>query len=60
MKLINVDRRRLVFEVEARDEIELIGKGVHERFVIDRNKFDEKMMNKVANGKKEAGPGSAP
>ncbi len=38
-KLIEVDRRRLVFEVEAYDEEGLIGKGIHERFIIDKEKF---------------------
>ncbi len=38
-KLIEIDRRRLVFEVEAHDEEGLIGKGTHERFIIDKAKF---------------------
>lgn len=33
-RLIEVDRRRLVFEVEARDDRELIAEGRHERFVL--------------------------
>lgn len=37
--LVQIDRRRLVFEVVAYDEVELIGKGTHERFVIDDEKF---------------------
>ncbi len=57
VKLIVVDRRRLVFEVEARDEVEIIGKGVHERFVIDKKRFDEKMSVKrqSAAGKQNQG-----
>ena len=46
VKLVQVDGRRLVFEVEARDEAEPIGKGTHERFVINKKKFDEKMSKK--------------
>nr|WP_320011849.1 thioesterase family protein [uncultured Desulfobulbus sp.] len=42
-KLIEVDRRRLVFEVVASDEKGEIGRGVHERFVIDTAKFMEKL-----------------
>lgn len=34
-ELREVDGRRLVFHVEARDEAGLIGEGVHERFVVD-------------------------
>ena len=41
--LLEVDRRRLVFELVARDEKGEIGKGRHERFVIDTQKFMEKL-----------------
>ncbi len=37
--LIEIDRKRLVFEVEARDEQGIIGRGQHERFIIDKAKF---------------------
>jgi fluoroacetyl-CoA thioesterase len=33
------DRRRLVFRVEADDELERVGEGTHERFVVDMGKF---------------------
>jgi fluoroacetyl-CoA thioesterase len=46
VKLVTVEGRRLVFEVEARDEVELISKGTHERFVISKKKFDDKMSRK--------------
>ncbi|WP_404988867.1 thioesterase family protein [Clostridium culturomicium] len=45
-KLIEVDRKRLVFEVKAFDEAGLIGEGIHERFIIDNKKFMEKTLNK--------------
>ncbi|MDD3740501.1 MAG: thioesterase family protein [Bacteroidales bacterium] len=41
-ELIEIDRRRLVFNVIARDEEGEIGKGIHERFIIDVKKFMEK------------------
>jgi len=47
-KLVEVDRRRLVFEVEARDEKELIAQGRHERFVLDRAKFQAQVASKSA------------
>ncbi len=37
--LVEVDRKRLVFEVLAYDEEGEIGRGKHERFVIDVAKF---------------------
>lgn len=42
-ELVEVDRRRLVFEVVARDEDGEIGRGRHERFVIDTKKFMAKL-----------------
>ena len=38
-KLLEVDRRRLVFAVTAFDEVGLIGQGRHERFIIESDKF---------------------
>ncbi len=35
VELVEVDRRRLAFRVEVRDELDEAGKGTHERFVID-------------------------
>jgi len=36
VELTEVDRRRLGFKFEVRDEVEKVGEGTHERFVIDR------------------------
>lgn len=47
VKLVEVDGRRLVFEVEAHDGVEVISKGLHERFVINRAKFDAKVESKL-------------
>ncbi|MDR1785348.1 MAG: HAD-IA family hydrolase [Spirochaetaceae bacterium] len=38
-ELIEVDRRRLLFTVEAFDEAAKIGEGTHERFIVDNGKF---------------------
>lgn len=38
-ELIRIDGRRLVFEVTASDDKEIIGRGIHERFIIDNDKF---------------------
>ena len=38
-ELIEVDRRRLRFKVEAWDVVEKIGEGEHERFIIDWQRF---------------------
>lgn len=47
-ELVEIDRRRLVFEVKAFDECGLIGKGKHERFIISNDKFLSKVNAKGA------------
>jgi predicted thioesterase len=46
-KLVEIDRRRLVFEVEAYDDVETIGEGTHERFIVDIEKFLDKSKSKI-------------
>jgi fluoroacetyl-CoA thioesterase len=48
VKLVEVDGRRLVFEVEAHDGIDLITRGRHERFIVHKDKFDRKLKSKAA------------
>ncbi len=45
-ELLEVDRRRLRFKVEAWDEVEKIAEGEHERFIIDRGKFEARIEEK--------------
>lgn len=45
-ELIEIDRKRLVFEVTAYNGETVIGKGKHERFIIDTVKFMNKVNNK--------------
>lgn len=37
--LTKVEGRKLVFEAEVSDETGVIGRGTHERFIIDKEKF---------------------
>jgi fluoroacetyl-CoA thioesterase len=48
VKLIAVDGRRLFFEIEAHDDIDLISKGKHERYIINKEKFNSKMKEKIS------------
>ena len=48
VELIAVEGRKLVFAVEAHDGVDMISKGHHERFVINREKFDAKIGTKKA------------
>lgn len=50
VRLVEVDGRRLVFEVEAHDGVDLITKGTHERFVIDSRRFGERLARKAGGG----------
>ena len=46
-KVVLVNGRRVMFDVEASDRIEKIGQGTHERFVININKFRTKIHRKA-------------
>jgi len=46
VELIEVDGRRLLFTVEAHDGVDVISRGRHERFVINKEKFDTKLGKK--------------
>lgn len=52
VKLVQVEGRKLTFEVEAHDGVDLIAKGRHERFVIDRARFEAKLAGKRSGTKK--------
>ena len=47
-ELVEIDRRRLVFRIEVSDELDKVGEGVHERFIVDAAKVNEKMAEKAA------------
>ena len=42
-----VDGRRIEFKVTARDEIEEIGNGTHERMVVDLDRLDRRLESKA-------------
>lgn len=46
-KLVEVDGRKLVFDVQVFDESGLIGQGTHERFIIENEKFFKKAQRKL-------------
>ncbi len=45
--LIEIDGRKLMFEVSAYDDAGLIGSGLHGRAIIDCNRFMDKLKDKV-------------
>jgi fluoroacetyl-CoA thioesterase len=46
-KVINVNDRRITFEVDAADKIEKIGEGLHERTIINVPEFRERFNKKL-------------
>lgn len=46
-RLTEVQGRRLVFTVEAYDEVEKIGEGVHERAIVQQEKFLNRTAQKA-------------
>lgn len=43
-----IDGRKLTFSLEAFDDIEKIGEAVHERFIIQAEKFNARVADKAA------------
>jgi predicted thioesterase len=46
-ELLEVEGRRLVFHVEAWDEVEQIGRATHERFIVDEERFVAQAKAKI-------------
>ncbi|WP_291687393.1 thioesterase family protein [Bradyrhizobium sp.] len=46
-EVTGVDGKRIEFKVSARDEIEEIGRGTHQRAVIELASFNERLARKV-------------
>ncbi len=52
--LVEIDRRRLVFQAEVRDELDKVGEGVNERFIVDAEKQQQRIAEKLARWKGSA------
>lgn len=50
VKCLDVDGKRTTWEIEVRDEVEIIGKGTHERFTVNNEKFSARVKSKRSNG----------
>ena len=46
--LTKVEGRRLFFDVQGHDGVDVISKGTHERFIIDKARFDAAVLAKQA------------
>ncbi|MDF9409570.1 MAG: Fluoroacetyl-CoA thioesterase [Pelotomaculum sp. PtaB.Bin013] len=47
-RLVEVNGKRLLFNIEVRDEVDLVGTGVHERFIIELSGFIKRVESKAA------------
>ena len=45
-ELVVVEGRRLTFRVESFDEVEKVGEGTHQRYIVDVTRFQERMKKK--------------
>ena len=54
-EVVRVEGRTVTFRVEARDEIEPIGAGTHQRVVVSVERFDERVQRKA----RSTGPATA-
>ena len=50
-ELTTIEGRKLTFQIEAWDEVEKVGEALHERFVIDKEKFVARAQAKSLRGK---------
>ncbi len=55
VELLRVEGRKLTFSVSAHDSVDLIAKGTHERFVINKEKFTNKVRDKHDEFKRDSG-----
>ena len=47
VELILIEGRKITFKVEAHDGFDVISQGTHERFIIDKEKFNTKLLAKL-------------
>ncbi|MGH7390574.1 MAG: thioesterase family protein [Candidatus Rokuibacteriota bacterium] len=55
VELTEVDRRRLAFRVEVRDELDAAGRGTHERFIVDAAQRMPRLQEKLSRWKAGGG-----
>lgn len=59
-ELIEVDGRRLVFQVSASDSVEVIGEGTHERMIVDLNRLLARASSKAQVDRSSSKTSSSP
>ncbi|WP_414151188.1 thioesterase family protein [Acetobacterium carbinolicum] len=44
--LVSIEKRALTFDIDAWDTVEKIGEAIHHRFIVDKARFNEKVLKK--------------
>jgi fluoroacetyl-CoA thioesterase len=52
--LLEVDRRRLSFTFAVHDELDTVSEGTHERFIVDTEKQQQRLQEKLVRWKPQA------
>jgi fluoroacetyl-CoA thioesterase len=55
VELVAIDRRKLTFRVDVRDELDEAGRGTHERFIVDAAQRLPRLQEKLARWKAAGG-----
>lgn len=55
VELTAIDRRKLTFKVEVRDELDEAGRGTHERFIVDASQRLPRLQEKLDRWKAAGG-----
>lgn len=55
VRLKKVEGKKLLFSVEAHDGVDLISRGEHERFIIDKEKFSARIALKSSAADRKSG-----
>jgi len=58
VELVEVDRRRLGFQVQVHDELDEAARGTHERFIVDSAQRIPRLRDKLNRWKPSAGGGA--
>ena len=49
--LVEIDRRRMGFRFEVHDELDKVSEGAHERFIVDKDKQQQRLKEKLVRWK---------
>jgi predicted thioesterase len=55
VEIAAVDKRRVTFSFEIRDAVEVVGRGAHVRFIVDKSKTAERLAAKKSQAASIAG-----